>query len=49
MNHDWIHATCALPDPATESAARERQARLTKPHGSLGRLEDAAVTLAALQ
>ncbi len=17
MNHDWIHATCALPDPAT--------------------------------
>lgn len=37
------------PDLEAESAAAERQARLTKPAGSLGRLEDLAIWLAAWQ
>lgn len=37
------------PDAAFADAARARQARLTKPPGSLGRLEDLAVRLASLQ
>lgn len=37
------------PDSAAAAAARSRQARLTKPPGSLGRLEDLAVWLAAWQ
>lgn len=41
----------AIPAPETAfaDAARARQARLTKPPGSLGRLEDLAVLLASLQ
>lgn len=41
----------SLPGPALSAteAARARQAQLTKPHGSLGRLEDIAVFLAAWQ
>lgn len=39
----------AAPDPDVEAAARARQAELTKPPGSLGRLEDLGVQLAALQ
>jgi len=35
-------------DPAAMAAARERQARLTKPPGSLGALEELAVRLAGL-
>jgi len=35
-------------DPAALAAARERQARLTKPPGSLGILEDVSVQLAGL-
>jgi len=35
-------------DEAAREAARERQSRLTKPPGSLGRLEDAAVEIAGL-
>jgi nicotinate-nucleotide--dimethylbenzimidazole phosphoribosyltransferase len=35
-------------DPAALAAARERQARLTKPPGSLGVLEDVSVQLAGL-
>jgi nicotinate-nucleotide--dimethylbenzimidazole phosphoribosyltransferase len=35
-------------DEATAAAARELQERLTKPPGSLGRLEDVAVRLAAM-
>lgn len=49
MIRDWLHATCRLPDPRSVAAARDRQARLTKPPGSLGSLETAAVTLAGLQ
>ena len=37
---DWV------PDGAAAQAARERQANLTKPQGSLGRLEDLAVFMA---
>ena len=36
------------PDQPAMAAARERQARLTKPPGSLGRLEELAVRLAGL-
>jgi nicotinate-nucleotide--dimethylbenzimidazole phosphoribosyltransferase len=37
------------PNPVMELAARRRQAQLTKPPGSLGRLEEVAVHLAAWQ
>ena len=37
-----------LPDAAAAEAARSRQARLTKPPGSLGRLEDLAVRIAGI-
>jgi len=37
------------PDEATEAAARSRQQSLTKPPGSLGRLEDLAIRLAGMQ
>ena len=45
---DW---TRSCPDPSEEhaEAARRRQASLTKPHGALGRLENIAIELAALQ
>jgi nicotinate-nucleotide--dimethylbenzimidazole phosphoribosyltransferase len=36
------------PDAGARAEARRRQARLTKPEGSLGRLEDLAVTLAGI-
>ena len=36
------------PDAAAMAAARERQARLTKPAGSLGALEELSVRLAGL-
>lgn len=38
-----------VPDVACARAARARQARLTKPPGSLGRLEEVVCRLAALQ
>lgn len=37
------------PDEAARTAARERQARLTKPTGALGRLEELSVWLAGVQ
>ena len=46
---DWTAHPCASPDAAAEDAARQRQSRLTKPPGSLGALEDAAIHLAGLQ
>jgi nicotinate-nucleotide--dimethylbenzimidazole phosphoribosyltransferase len=46
---EWLGIPASSPDEAARSAARNRQARLTKPPGSLGRLEDVAVRLAALQ
>lgn len=49
MSHDWVRADCAQADAGAETAARARQSRLTKPPGSLGRLEAVAIALAALQ
>lgn len=45
----WIETPVPGPSPEHERAALDRQAQLTKPPGSLGRLENIAVTLAALQ
>lgn len=41
--------TIAPPSPAAAAQARARQARLTKPAGALGRLEDASVWMASVQ
>ncbi len=49
MNHHWFNEPIPAPDAATLTAARERQAQLTKPPGSLGRLEEMGITLAAMQ
>lgn len=38
-----------LPDPAVEAAAKERLDNLTKPPGSLGRLEEVAWRIASIQ
>lgn len=48
---DHAQALDALPGPdaGAETAARERQDRLTKPPGALGRLEEIAIWLAAWQ
>lgn len=46
---DWWSTPCATPDASVAAAARARQQQLTKPPGSLGRLEDVAVRLAGLQ
>jgi nicotinate-nucleotide--dimethylbenzimidazole phosphoribosyltransferase len=45
----WQPPTIPAPDQAAIAAARRRQADLTKPPGSLGRLEDLAVRLAGIQ
>jgi nicotinate-nucleotide--dimethylbenzimidazole phosphoribosyltransferase len=49
MTSRWIETVCPAPSAAHEAAARKRQSQLTKPQGSLGRLEELAITLAALQ
>jgi nicotinate-nucleotide--dimethylbenzimidazole phosphoribosyltransferase len=46
---DWLATPCAEPDADFQQRARARQAQLTKPPGSLGRLESAAIHLAGLQ
>lgn len=46
---DWLRVPPAGLDLAARQAAAERQARLTKPPGSLGRLETVAEQLAAMQ
>ena len=43
----WIQRV-SLPDEAAMSKARQRQAELAKPPGSLGRLEDLSVQLAGI-
>jgi nicotinate-nucleotide--dimethylbenzimidazole phosphoribosyltransferase len=45
----WLALPRATPDTAAGERAATRQAQLTKPPGSLGRLETLAVRLAALQ
>jgi nicotinate-nucleotide--dimethylbenzimidazole phosphoribosyltransferase len=49
MSHHWYEDPIANPDAAVLVAARERQSQLTKPPGSLGRLEDFGIALAAMQ
>lgn len=45
----WYHDPCAAPCQRSRAAALERQQRLTKPPGALGRLEDIAVQFAGWQ
>jgi nicotinate-nucleotide--dimethylbenzimidazole phosphoribosyltransferase len=49
MSEPWWLGACRQPDQAVIEQALERQRQLTKPAGSLGRLEEAAVQLAGLQ
>ncbi len=46
---EWLHIAAARVDETSRTAAIERQQNLTKPPGALGRLESAAIQLAALQ
>jgi nicotinate-nucleotide--dimethylbenzimidazole phosphoribosyltransferase len=46
---DWYRTPAAELDTAARAAAAGRQAQLTKPAGALGRLEDVALRLAAMQ
>ncbi|MFA9460433.1 nicotinate-nucleotide--dimethylbenzimidazole phosphoribosyltransferase [Thiohalorhabdus methylotrophus] len=49
MIDSWYHRPVAAIDDQAARAALERQAQLTKPPGSLGRLEELAVRLAGWQ
>ena len=49
MTQHWLNEPIPPPDPMVLAAARERQMQLTKPPGSLGRLETLGITLAAMQ
>lgn len=46
---DWLTHKIAHPNATYYQQALQRQAQLTKPHGSLGELEEIAVRLASLQ
>lgn len=46
---DWWSDDILIEDSAVRQSALDRQARLTKPAGSLGRLEELAVRMSALQ
>lgn len=45
----WLRSSVRRPDTSSTAAAAARQAQLTKPPGSLGRLETLAIRLAGLQ
>ena len=45
----WLAAPCKPIDTLAAEAARQRQDQLTKPRGSLGRLEEMAIRLAGMQ
>jgi nicotinate-nucleotide--dimethylbenzimidazole phosphoribosyltransferase len=49
MGAEWIEAAAPAPSQEHEERAQARQRSLTKPPGSLGRLESLAVALAGLQ
>lgn len=49
MNSTWYDGPVAALDDALLADAFKRQAQLTKPPGSLGRLEELGATLAAMQ
>lgn len=49
MNAPWLFAPAAELDRDAQRAALDRQGRLTKPPGALGRLEELAVCLAGMQ
>ncbi|HTS54270.1 MAG TPA: nicotinate-nucleotide--dimethylbenzimidazole phosphoribosyltransferase [Burkholderiales bacterium] len=49
LSADWLRAPAAPLDQAAERAALARQDQLTKPRGALGRLEEMAIALAAMQ
>jgi nicotinate-nucleotide--dimethylbenzimidazole phosphoribosyltransferase len=46
---NWLNTPLATPNPEMARLAQLRQEQLTKPPGSLGRLEEIAIRLAALQ
>ena len=48
MTDTWWQADCLAVNEKVKTEAQDRQAVLTKPLGSLGRLEEVAVTLASL-
>lgn len=48
MTDIWWQADCLAVNEKVKTEAQDRQAVLTKPLGSLGRLEEVAVTLASL-
>jgi nicotinate-nucleotide--dimethylbenzimidazole phosphoribosyltransferase len=49
LDLDALAACVELPDVAWRTAAAERQARLTKPAGALGRLEELSLWLCSVQ
>lgn len=49
LSIEWLNGPVALPDADARQSAEARQAILTKPPGALGRLEEVAIQLSALQ